>query len=431
MRIWMLWGCAIWICWTAASAQQQERLVYRGKMGNYATIENLETGKVTLLKKGEKLDKRRLVEIGKEQLLFADSNGKEYRIAKTADARASLPQADAIAYPWQKFADEERIQRKLANTTFRLSYYSTPLADIVEEWRRLADIAIVIDPQIHFNTKQQLRVTLSSDEISLKKALDLLTTYMDLVYYLEPERIVIGRAGDRPASPLDPQQKYWRGLQQAQTKLLQEDAESSNGAIPEKMERVLEQVIDLDLERVPVDKLAERLEKTFGCPVLVNGRAVNSLKKRQQDRIIFLAHAITVKKALHQLCTEYKLAWEVVGIKIYISSPEHIELLSRQQKQKQKQQSQWQRQQEPLSGAITLPKGWHSFANISEHLQQKCQLTLVVSPEIWQENYHYFANGQALTLRAILDKIAAEIRARYVIEPGVIYLLRPDILDNR
>ena len=431
MRNWMIWWCALWMCWGIISAQQQERLVYRGKMGNYAVIENIDTGKVGLLKPGEKWGKQRLVKIGKEELLFVDSTGKEYRIAKSAETRPAPPKNDAPAYPWQKFADAEHIRNKLGNSNFRLAYYATPLSTIIEEWRRLSGVNIVIAPQVHLHNRGQLRVTLSSDEISLNKALDLVTTYLDLAYYLEPERVVIIRPGDRPPSPPDPQEKYWRGLQQAQAQLRQQALDRPvNGVGAEKMEQILTQVIDIDLERVPVEELAGQLQNTFACPVLVNARAINALKARKQERIIFLARAVAIKTALQQLCREYKLAWDVLGAKIYISVPEHIQQLHRQKQEREQQQRQWRQREVPLTTSVTLASGWYSFSDIGRYLQEKCQLKLVVAPDIWEENYRYYANGQAATLKSILDKIAAATRAEYVIEPGVLYLLRPDSLNR-
>lgn len=121
-----------------------------------------------------------------------------------------------IPYPWAKFVEQEDVEKKIQDFRLELSYQKTPLENVVEEWRQIAGISIQLGSGIFVErSDDSLRLTLTTPEMPFVKALELVMITLDLVYYLDGENLVIDLAGSQP--PKDPQEKYWRALQQIRT----------------------------------------------------------------------------------------------------------------------------------------------------------------------------------------------------------------------
>ena len=67
---------------------------------------------------------------------------------------------EVVPYPFEKFQKQEEIENKIQNSMVQLSCFATPLPEVIEEWKIMTEIPIVLSPHVYlYRTDQQLRLT--------------------------------------------------------------------------------------------------------------------------------------------------------------------------------------------------------------------------------------------------------------------------------
>ncbi len=331
---------------------------------------------------------------------------------------------DAIPYPLEKFQKQEEIEEKIQNSTVQLSYYATPLQEIVEEWKTITEISIVLSPQIYlYRNDQQLRLTLSTETIKFQKALDLVTRYLDLIYYIDQDVLMIALPGSKPAEDIDKQ--LWYGLKNARGKYTLQRSENSTS---EQMQETLDTIISLEISMQSLDKIALVLENAIQKPVLVDIRLNTFLEKEGKKEFFLSIREQKLRDILDQFCQSYSIAWIVEGNAIYFSLPEYIAPIQSSQEKRKKEEGRMNSIWETLlQSKMPLPLPEYSLPQIIEYLKKQWRIELIVEPELWQYDTKYSFKEKSLALKELLNIIAQENQAAYILgENNTIYLLKEE-----
>ena len=329
---------------------------------------------------------------------------------------------DILPYPLEKFQQQEIIEEKIQNSMVQLSCYSTPLVALIEEWKTMTEIPIVLSAQIHlYRNDQQLRISLSTETIKFQKALELVTRYLDLIYYIDQDVIMIALPGSKPSEDLD--KRLWNGLKNARSKYETQKAESNSLS---NIQETLNSTISLELSSGSLDNIAMGLEKSIQQPVLVDVRLNDFFPKEKQKEFFISAREQKVQEILDQFCQTYNIAWIVEGNTIYFSLPEYLAPVQSSQEKKRKEEERlmnvWK---SSLNAKILLPLANYSLPQIIQYLKSQWKVDLIVEPEIWQRESSYSFKEKSLSLKELLGILAEENQAVYILaENNIVYLIK-------
>ncbi|NUM34793.1 MAG: hypothetical protein HUU50_09625 [Candidatus Brocadiae bacterium] len=329
---------------------------------------------------------------------------------------------DILPYPLEKFQQQEILEEKIQNSMVQISCYSTPLVDLVEEWKTMIEIPIVISSQIYlYRNDQQLRISLNTEEIKFQKALELVTRYLDLIYYIDQDVLMIALPGSKPSEDTD--KRLWNGLKNARSKYESQKTETNTTS---SIQETLNKTISLELSSGSLDKIARGLEDSIQSPVLVDLRLNDFFAKENKKEFFLSAREQKLQEILDQFCRSYNIAWIVEGNAIYFSLPEYIAPMQASQEKKKKEDERvmglWK---SSLNARILLPLARYSLPQIIQYLKSQWRVDLIVEPEIWQRDIVYSFKEKSLSLKELLDILAQENQAVYILgENNIVYLIQ-------
>ena len=388
--------------------------LYKGKMGPFAILQEREAKRRKLIGKGEKYLGYKILKIRKSKIVCISPDGEKITIRKNKSAE-SVPKTPEKKITENNFIERQKIRDKLRNTTIQLFFYSSPFKRSLNELEKLSQIPIIIAPEAYmYNNAKQ--ITLSTDSISLKKALDLIAVYMDLDYYIEDQRIVFTLKGK---AKKDPYEKYLLGMQKAVEKITQN--KGMQNVEQKSLKKKLQESVDINLDSVMVEKVPTILSKIIGVPVTIDFRIRSKIKE-----ISFFASEVSAQKAFDQLSQKYSCAWTIVGNGVYFSTPNHIASLKKtEERQTQSLSKVIERQTEILKKELKLKPGVYTIQQIKSLIREKLSVELIIHRELWETEYSYrVKKKKKLTLKQWLEEITKGLNANYVFVKDVIYLIQ-------
>lgn len=280
------------LCSTSVRAVPEDNLLYKGRMGEFAIVEDQTTGEQKLLRQGETWGDYRIQTIAQDKLVCLSPQGVETVLPRHFGAAANPAQnfPPIAGHPYQEFLERDRTMLYLQQTKVTLHYHNMPLREAVTELGRLCqreiiltpeeqskesevpppvtrkwNLDIVLAPEIYkWKMFDELpTVTLTTGEISLYQAISLVAAYGGMSCVLENDRLLLMLAGTRYE---DPFARYLRGLAVARRKVLE------TGRVRETLG---DKKIELPAARPTLGHVLTALQ-TSGSEVVVGSEVVDS-----------------------------------------------------------------------------------------------------------------------------------------------------------
>ena len=255
--------------------------------------------------------------------------------------------------------------------------------------------------------------------------MEIVTRYLDLIYYIDQDVLMIGLPGSKPSEDQD--KRFWYGLKNARNKYTTQRLEKDTQS---QIQEIMTNTTSIEISPGSLEKIARELENIIQKPVMVDIRLLQSLQKGEKKEFFISARDQNLQEILTQFCQSHGIAWIIEGNTIYFTLPEYLTPLQASQEKKIKQQERinniWKA---ALSSRILFPLPKYSLPQIIDHVRNQWKIDLVVAPELWQDQEAIYSfKEKSVSLKELLEYLAKENRAAYILgENNCIYFISEDL----
>lgn len=165
-------------------------LVYRGLVGEFAVIEDLESTQQGRYRVGDPVKDATVAEIAKDFVrLTRGPESFTLRIGDETFGRSQIAVKGKTAlYPFAMSAESRRLADRMKTLPLNLNFADQPLGDVAQEFGRQLGAKVTLSPSV---ANSKARITFKVDSLSADQSLSLLLNLWEMAYVLRDGAIII------------------------------------------------------------------------------------------------------------------------------------------------------------------------------------------------------------------------------------------------
>lgn len=399
--------------------------VYRGQVGEFAVIENLETTQQGRYRVGDPVRDAVVAEIAKDFVrLTRGTESFVFRIGDETLGRSQIAvKGKTASYPYAIGPESRRLADRMKTLPLSLNFADLSLGDVAREFGRQLGVNVTLSPSV---ANSKAKITYKVDHLSADNALKLLLDLWEMGYVIRDGAILICSKSEAEKDPFVKALKVTDDISRVREQLDRPPTPAIDPP-PNPDNVILEQSLkttrfDLMLKEASIDDFASFLRDASGKNIVVS-QADSAAKSKPPKITVDLANA-----SMEEAIAAAGLKYEIREGLLYLMTPEdaafQAHVRARQDAQIREAESEAQRTRSTALGrSFTASFDSTPLYLAVQEIGKRGRLQVIVQEELWGETPRVTMAGE-MSIEDALNRITRSTGTRWTIEAGTLYVVR-------